>query len=152
MTRRTPTLIALPFLGMVCGATTPAVPGPAEVQVTVTGLRSDKGLVRACMTSHEASFPQCRGDATAYSASARAHEGRLTLSFPNVRPGRYAIALLHDENGNGKADRALGMMPKEGFGFSRDAPVRMGPPRFDEAALDLGNGDRTVEIRMRYML
>ena len=145
-------LIAMPCAALLIGAA-PAPPvGPAEVLVTVTGLRSDKGVVRACMTSREDSFPKCRGVANAYSASVRAHEGRLVLVFENVRPGRYAIALLHDENGNGRADRALGMMPKEGFGFSRDASVRMGPPRFEEAAFDLGNGGRAVEIRMRYML
>ena len=62
------------------------------------------------------------------------------------------MALLHDENGNGKADRALGMMPKEGFGFSRDAKVRMGPPSFDSAAFDYSGDARVLRIKMRYML
>ena len=69
-----------------------------------------------------------------------------------MKPGRYAIALLHDENSNGKADRVLGMMPKEGFGFSRDAPVRMGPPKFRDAAFDMGTSDRELTIKMRYLL
>ena len=51
----------------------------------------------------------------------------MVLEFTDVPPGTYAIALLHDENGNGRADRVL-MVPREGFGFSRNAPVRMGPP------------------------
>ena len=69
-----------------------------------------------------------------------------------MKPGRYAIALLHDENENGKADRALGMMPREGFGFSRDAPVRMGPPKFHDAAFEMVSQDRQMTIKMRYML
>jgi uncharacterized protein (DUF2141 family) len=121
------------------------------VQVEVTGLRSAKGVVRACMTSHADRFPQCRGDADAYSAVVPASEASV-LEFPAVRPGRYAIALLHDENGNGKADRALGMMPKEGFGFSRDAPVRLGPPSFSSAAFNIDTGGARQTIRMRYML
>ena len=71
-------------------------------------------------------------------------EGPLRLVSPAI--------LTHDENSNGKADRALGMMPKEGFGFSRDAKVRMGPPRFSDAAIDIGAQDRNLIIRMRYML
>ena len=62
------------------------------------------------------------------------------------------MALLHDENANGKADRAMGMMPKEGFGFSRDAKVKMGPPAFDEAAVEIDRAPRTLPIRMRYIL
>ena len=30
--------------------------------------------------------------------------------------------------------------------------VRMGPPRFSEAAFDIGTEDRALTIRMRYML
>ena len=112
--------------------------------VTVTDLRNSKGIVRACMTADEATFP--------YGATAQAREGSVTFTFSGVKPGQYAIALLHDENSNGKADRALGMMPKEGFGFSRDAKVRMGPPRFSDAAIDIGAQDRNLTIRMRYML
>jgi len=74
------------------------------------------------------------------------------LRFRNVAPGTYAIALLHDENGNGRADRALSMIPREGFGFSRDAPVRFGPPSFAAAAMEVGSVAVHQTIRMRYML
>lgn len=76
----------------------------------------------------------------------------MRVNFEGVRPGRYALALLHDENGNGKADRALLMIPKEGFGFSRDAPVRMGPPPFGAAAFEVRNGAVKQAVQMRYML
>ena len=60
--------------------------------------------------------------------------------------------MLHDENNNGKADRALMMMPKEGYGFSRDAKVKMGPPSFASAAFEVGSQPLSQTIRMRYML
>lgn len=129
-----------------------AAPGPTEVTVTVTGLRSDEGVVIACMTPDPRRFPRCRGDAGAYRLAVPASEGTVHLAFANVTPARYAIALLHDENGNGKADRALGMMPTEGFGFSRDAPVRMAPPKFKDAAFEVSGRAIRQTIRMRYML
>lgn len=122
-----------------------------EVVVTLVELRNSKGTVIACMTPDPARFPRCRGDAKAYRVEVPASE-TTRLTFRGVKPGRYAIALLHDENGNGKADRALGMMPKEGFGFSRDAEVRMAPPKFDAAAFDFTGQRTTLTIRMRYML
>jgi uncharacterized protein (DUF2141 family) len=121
------------------------------VRIDVTGLRSAKGVVRACMTSHPDRFPRCRGDADAYALVVPAATS-VTLNFSEVAPGRYAIALLHDENGNGRADRALSLMPKEGYGFSRDAPVVMGPPSFRQAAFDVARAPVRQTIRMRYML
>ena len=43
------------------------------------------------------------------------------------------------------------MMPKEGFGFSRDAKIRMGPPHFDDAAITVASEDKDLAIRMRYL-
>lgn len=143
-------LLALPAAFLLLGAT--GAPPLAEVTVAITGLRNAKGLVRACMTAEPKSFPECRGDDRAYRATVDAETGAIALHFEGVAPGRYAVALLHDENANGKADLVLGMMPKEGFGFSRDAKVRMGPPRFEDAAVDIGASDRQIAIRMRYLL
>jgi len=123
----------------------------SEVKVTVTGLRSHEGVVRACMTTDSHRFPRCQGSAGSYRLVVPA-DGTVVLSFAHVTPGRYAIALLHDENENGQADRAAGMIPREGYGFSRDAKVRMGPPRFDAAAFDVGPAPVRQTIRMRYML
>ena len=129
----------------------PAARDGVSVTVKVTQLRSAKGVVRACMTKDPGRFPKCRGVPGAHSAVVPAGEV-ATLTFDGVQPGRYAIALLHDENANGKADRAISMIPREGFGFSRDAKVRMGPPKFEAAAFDVSHGTVHHTIRMRYML
>lgn len=121
------------------------------MHITVTNLRNTKGVVMACMTADPDRFPRCRGDASSHRTSVAAGEN-IVLRFDNVRPGTYAIALLHDENENGRADRALTMIPKEGFGFSRDAPVRLGPPDFEDAAFDVQSSPVSQTIRMRYML
>jgi uncharacterized protein (DUF2141 family) len=126
-------------------------PPTSTITVTAHDLRNSKGVVRACMTTNPKRFPKCRGDANAHSTVVNA-AGTVTFTFKNVKPGRYAIALLHDENNNGKADRALMMMPTEGFGFSRDAKVRMGPPKFKSAAFDVTADDQSQRIKMRYML
>lgn len=122
----------------------------ATIKVSVTDLRNTKGVVRACLTPDADDFPKCK-KASANSVVVTAGK-TVSVTFSGVKPGRYAIALLHDENNNNKADRALLMMPKEGFGFSRDAKVRMGPPKFDAAAFTVEAGTSHQTIRMRYML
>ncbi|MFN2099422.1 DUF2141 domain-containing protein [Altererythrobacter sp. MF3-039] len=131
------------------GATETSATG--DITVTITEMRNAKGVVRACMTTNPDIFPRCRKDPESHRLVVAAGED-MKLQFRNVKPGRYAIALLHDENNNGKADRALGMMPKEGFGFSRDAKVRMAPPKFKDAVFDYKGDDRSLTVKMRYML
>ncbi len=128
-----------------------ARPSGTQVVIEVTNLRSTDGVVRACMTRDSARFPRCQDAAQGYRTVVPAGHA-ATLRFNNVQPGTYAIALLHDENDNGKADRVLGMMPREGFGFSNDAPVNMGPPSFGDAAVRVGSSAMHQTIRMRYML
>ena len=128
-----------------------ARPAGTQVVIEVTNLRNADGVVRACMTRDSARFPRCQDASQGYRTVVPAGQA-TTLRFPNVQPGTYAIALLHDENDNGKADRVLGMMPREGFGFSNDAPVNMGPPAFGDAAIEVGAHELHQSIRMRYML
>lgn len=121
----------------------------ANVTVTVTGLRSTKGQVLACLTARPRSFPNCARDPEARSLKIDAG-GDGQLDFGPVPAGRYAISLFHDENGNGKMDKRL-IMPREGYGFSRDAPVRFGPPSFDSAAFTVGGTAQHQTIHMRYI-
>jgi uncharacterized protein (DUF2141 family) len=122
--------------------------GP-DVSVTVTDLRSVKGKVLACLTADAKTFPNCDKDPKALAVTVNAGK-TVSFAFRGVKPGTYAIALLHDENGNGKADKAL-MIPKEGFGFSRDAKVRMGPPTFSAASFTVAEDPVRQQIKMRYL-
>lgn len=145
---RTRVLLGAALAGSLAAAA-PAQAG--DVVVTITDLRSSKGVVRACMTTRQDIFPKCIKDPGAFRTVVPA-SGKVEIRFTGVKPGNYAIALLHDENDNGKADRAMGMMPKEGYGFSRDAPVKMAPPKFTDAVLAIGEGTSRVTIKMRYFL
>ena len=149
--RHRPGSLALALAGgLLLGATPPSA-APAEVTIVAKNLRHSHGVVRACLTGLSDRFPRCDDPRTFTRVSEAA--GTVTLVFRDVPAGRYAVALLHDENANGKADRAAMMIPKEGFGFSRDAKVRFGPPRFGDAAFDLVSGAREqMVIKMRYML
>lgn len=124
--------------------------GTSTVTIAVTGLRNTNGMVQACLTAEARFFPDCDRDPAAHRLSVHA-TSNMVLQFDDVPPGTYAVALLHDENANGRVDRML-MIPREGFGFSRDAPVRMGPPHFTDAAFALGPATARQTIRMRYML
>ena len=70
--------------------------------------------------------------------------GTAKLSFPGLAPGRYALRVFADENGNGKLDTNLMGMPTERYGFSNDAKGNRAAPGFDAAALQVDANVQTV--------
>lgn len=118
--------------------------------MTVSDLRSAKGQVLACLTTRADAFPDCEKDPLARKLTVPA-ASEVHLDFGAVPAGRYAISLIHDENANGKLDTRL-MIPREGYGFSLDAPVRMGPPKFERAAFAVEGETIHLAIHMRYLL
>ncbi len=121
----------------------------ARLDVAVDQVRSAKGMLRVCLTADPDNFPACVDDADAVTRSIPA--GTHALSFAGLPRGTYAIAVIHDENNNAKLDTFAGI-PREGFGFSRNPPIRFGAPRFTAARFTLaGDADRQ-QIRMRYIL
>jgi len=107
-------------------------------------------VVHACLTRERAHFPDCKADAKALRMSVPAGEAG-ELRFVGVPDGSYALSIIHDENGNGKLDTFV-KIPREGFGFSGNPPIRFGPPRFDEALFNLSAERNLQEVRVRYLL
>jgi uncharacterized protein (DUF2141 family) len=122
----------------------------ATLDLSVTGLRNNKGQVMVCMTANPKAFPDCRNDANAHKRLVAAANAK-TIRFAGVARGTYAISLVHDENSNGKLDTSV-MIPREGFGFSRNPTITFGPPKFKSAAFTLDNADASQSVKMKYML
>jgi len=120
-----------------------------ELDVQVDGLRSTRGLVRVCLTADPKNFPDCVSDARAVTRSVPATT--RALSFPGLAPGAYALAVIHDENGNSRLDTFAGI-PREGFGFSRNPGLTFGPPRFSAARFPVAGVSVQQQVRVRYML
>ena len=127
----------------------PAASAPPTVEVSITGLRNAKGQILVCLTTNPKAFPDCSKDEASVHIAVKAAEAAdFTIRAPG--PGTYAIAVVHDENANNKMDMAL-FLPREGFGFSRNPALGMGPPKFKSASFVVA-GDTRQSIRMKYML
>jgi uncharacterized protein (DUF2141 family) len=70
--------------------------------------------------------------------------------FEDIPPGTYALAVIHDENMNGKLDANWLGVPKEGYGFSNDAKGFMGAPSFDAASFPYDGGNLDLTISLHY--
>ena len=126
-----------------------AAPSTTHVDVKFEAVRNANGLIRACLTSEPSYFPHCEDDPAARKLSIPAAVG-ATLSFRDIAPGAYAIAVLHDENRDGKMNTRIGI-PREGFGFSNNPVIRMGPPKFAAARFAVGDAAVVETVRMKYI-
>jgi uncharacterized protein (DUF2141 family) len=115
----------------------------ATVDVHVTNVAGGKGSLKVAVCDRERFLKQC-----AYTASMPAREGENVIAVPGVPKGTWAVLVYQDENGNGELDRNLIGIPKENYGFSRDAASRFGPPGFDEAAIQVGD-EATVVAKVK---
>ena len=72
-----------------------------------------------------------------------ATQERVHATF-SVEPGEYAIAVFHDENGNGKMDKHLFGIPKEPYGFSNNFRPRFSAPSFSDCEFNVGDGSKMI--------
>jgi uncharacterized protein (DUF2141 family) len=103
----------------------------AEISVLVSGISNDRGhvLIDVCSRA-EFLGPRC-----SYHGRTPAKPGTVIIKVASVSPGSYAIQAYHDENDNLTVDRNFLGLPKEAIGFSNNAPMRFGPPRFEDAEI-----------------
>ncbi|APG61631.1 hypothetical protein LPB140_00890 [Sphingorhabdus lutea] len=121
------------------------------IEINFTNIRNIKGKIMLCLTAQPKAFPDCSKDKEAISQIVTAN-GIGTVKLVVPKGGTYAISVIHDENSNGKMDMAI-MIPKEGFGFSRNPAIGFGPPKFKSASFTIGDGMTIKQnIKMKYML
>ncbi len=106
-------------------------------------------MLLVCLTPSPVRFPNCTGDAAARRLAVPADQPRI--AFDDLPAGDYAIALIHDENGDGKLDTRLGI-PCEGIGFSRNPRLLFGPPRFAAARFAVADQAVVETIKVKYFL
>ena len=103
----------------------------------------------ACLTTRAEKFPNCQDDPQARRITVPTRLAG-SLKFDGLPSGTYALALIHDENGNGKLDTVLGI-PREGFGFTNNPAIRFGPPSFKSAGVAIVSGETDERVTVKYL-
>jgi uncharacterized protein (DUF2141 family) len=113
-----------------------------ELNVDVSGVRSDQGAVIGSLCHEGQQFPSGCG----LRATSKAGKGVVTLRFSELPEGDYALALFHDENGNGQME-----LGTEGIGFSNNANLAHATPEFDASRIKV-SGMTRIRVRIRYSI
>lgn len=76
--------------------------------------------------------------------------GAINVKINELPQGAYAMMLYHDENKSYDFDRNFVGIPLEGFAFGNNAQPKLGAPKFQEAAINLGNAEVVQQVNILY--
>jgi uncharacterized protein (DUF2141 family) len=114
------------------------------ITVTIDQIKNNKGHILLGLHTTETFM---KADAI-QQAKSEIVDGKIIATFTNVKPGNYAVMVLHDENDNGNMDFEPNGMPKETYGMSNN-PALMGPPQFSDAQFEIADKDLEFEINLK---
>jgi len=132
--------LAWPIILLLLSTLTPARLGTVEFVVHHPTAKNAE--VRVALYNS----PDTWLDEPALAQIATATDTLTTIRFTDVPIGVFGAAIYLDENRNGKLDRNLVGWFKEPFGFSQDARVRLGPPKWDDAIFEVTDEQITLTV------
>jgi uncharacterized protein (DUF2141 family) len=113
-----------------------------KITVTIDNIKNNSGHVLLGLHTKE-DFMKGPG---IQSQKCEIKNGKITVTFANVKPGIYAVLALHDSNDNERMDFEIGM-PLESYGMSNNQ-MSYGPPQFSEAKFEMVG--KNVEMTIRF--
>ena len=114
-----------------------------EIRILVSNIEEKKGTIHYGVYNNPKLFPDENGKILGgFEEVSKVIEDGLLID--DLEESNYAIAIFHDKNSNDKFDTFFSI-PKEKFGFSNNARVFLGPPKFEDASIFVGQNS-IVEI------
>jgi uncharacterized protein (DUF2141 family) len=121
---------------------------PSSVLIEVSGFKNTRGTLNCRLFTKAADFPDGDGIVT---LRVPITGSNTSCSFSIVEPGTYAIAVVHDENGNGKLDKNFVGVPSEGYGVSNNKTYALSAPKWNESNFTLGATEsKALLVKLRY--
>jgi uncharacterized protein (DUF2141 family) len=124
-------------------------PGTAELGIEVRDIEHREGRIRIAIFATPEGFPDQPEEAERVNTM-EIEGDSLRWEVKDLPTGLWAIAVLHDENGDGEMQTDWLGRPSEGWGVSRDAKASFGPPSFEDSAIELGPQGAETIIHLRY--
>lgn len=149
--------LAAAAFAVVASAAAPALaaevcagkPSEHRLTVSVSNIRAAKGEVAITIYPDDPKrFLAPKGKLLRQRVPAKAPTTSACFYLP--ASGFYAIAVYHDANADEDFNRNIVGMPTEGYGFSNDAPTKVGLPAYNTVRFRVPAGASRTSLRMRY--
>ena len=142
------TCIAAIALALLAPPTPAREDAAASLRLEVSALRNTKGMLACRLFSDAAGFPDGEGLRTVRVAITGSQGSCV---FDDVTPGTWAVAVIHDENGNGRLDKNFLGIPSEGYGVSNNRTYAASSPKWEESRFTVTPREPVVlRVNLRY--
>ncbi|MCS6820631.1 MAG: DUF2141 domain-containing protein [Microscillaceae bacterium] len=121
----------------------------ATLILEITDIRSNMGKILLSVFNTPDGFP-AQAEKAHRTLQYKVTGNTAIITIPDLPMGEYAIAILHDEDNNGKMNRNFLGVPKEGYGASNDARNMFSPPDYEKAKFLLNTPQKKMKIKMMY--
>lgn len=112
-----------------------------NLEVEITGFRNDKGTLMIQLFNEKKEVVASEKKVIS--------KKECIVTFPQLKPGKYAVRYFHDENQSEKLETNLFGKPVEGYGFSNNVTGKFGPPPFEKWLFYLGS-DLKIQLKPLY--
>ena len=120
------------------------------VHVKILDIRGSAGAVACALFETSEGFPTEFPQSATNIIIAKVQDTQARCDFVDIPPGTYALAVIHDENMDGKLGTNWMGVPTEGYGFSSDAQASMSAPSFEAARFSYDGGNLDLTISLNY--
>lgn len=120
------------------------------IHVKILNIKNSTGAVACALFESPAGFPTEFLQSATNIMMIKIRDTQARCDFEDIPPGRYALAVIHDENMNGKLDTTQRGVPTEGFGFSKDAKAFLSAPSFRAASFPYDGRNIELTISLNY--
>jgi uncharacterized protein (DUF2141 family) len=120
------------------------------IHVKILDIRNRAGAVACALFKGPDGFPTEYMHAAINIMMMKVRDRQARCDFEAIPPGTYALAVIHDENKDGKLDANWVGSPTEGYGFSNNAKALMSAPSFDAASFLYDGHNLELTISLNY--
>ena len=136
-------------LGFAAPAAADSSSAQGTLTVEISNIQSDTGQIGCSLYSKPDGFPS-EAEKADDRMFVKSKAGRATCVFKGVKPGKYAVSVMHDADKDGELKTNLVGRPKEWWGVSNNVPPeRFGPPKFEAASFSYAGDAKTLGVKLR---
>jgi len=125
----------------------PPCPG---IHVEIPNIENSTGTIACALFESPAGFPTEFLHSATNIMMMKIKDTQARCSFLDIPAGTYALAVIHDENMDGKLNTNFLGVPTEGYGFSSGAEAGMSAPSFEAARFSYDGQNLDLTIRLHY--
>jgi uncharacterized protein (DUF2141 family) len=140
-------VLVLANLPTVAFAQSPSCPG---IHVKILNIRNSTGCVDCALFESPVGFPTEFLHSATNIMIIKVRDRQARCDFEDIPSGTYALAVIHDEDMDGKLDTNWLGIPTEGYGFSNDAKALLGGPSFSAASFPYDGRNLDLTITLHY--